>query len=80
MNYALVVDNLVMNIVLWDGVSEIEQNEGKWVACAPQVGIGWNYQKGKFIKPSDPVLTQEEQIELANEQKRELIASIVDHI
>ncbi|MEI9854579.1 hypothetical protein [Enterobacter mori] len=72
MNYTLVVDNLVMKIVLWDGVSEIEQNEGKWVACDPQVCIGWSYQKGKFIKPPEPVLTQEEQIELANEQGRNL--------
>ena len=68
----MVVDNLVMKIVLWDGVSEIEQNEGKWVACDPQVCIGWSYQKGKFIKPPEPVLTQKEQIELANEQGRNL--------
>ncbi|EMG9441125.1 tail fiber assembly protein [Escherichia coli] len=80
MNYALVVENVVANIVLWDGVSKIEQDEGKLVACAHEVGIGWGYQKGKFIKPPEPVLTQEEQIELANEQRQELIASATAHI
>lgn len=80
MNYALVVENVVANIVLWDGVSEIEQDEGKWVVCAPEVGIGWGYQKGRFIKPSEPDLTQEEQIELANKQRQEFIASATVHI
>lgn len=80
MNYALVVEDVVVNIVLWDGESEIEQNEGELVACSSEVGIGWSYQKGKFIKPPEPPLTQEEQIELANEQKQELIASAMAHI
>lgn len=58
--YAIVSDNLVVNIIMWDGLSEYETN-GNLVNISdiiPGPGIGWNYVGGKFIdnRPKTPIV------------------------
>jgi hypothetical protein len=49
--FAVVVDDLVVNVVIWDPVAAPEwaPDEGHAVACDSEVGIGWRYQAGGFI-------------------------------
>jgi hypothetical protein len=50
--YAIVIDNLVVNIVKAD--SPLEEN---WISIdglIPQPGIGWGYTGSSFISPAEP--------------------------
>lgn len=53
-NYAVVEDELVINIVLWDGKSDWSPGAGIAVPAGDDVGIGWSYKKGKFTPPPIP--------------------------
>jgi hypothetical protein len=54
MRYAIVQDTLVVNVILWDGVTLypndglIELEEGS------PVGIGWNLDNGEWVAPLEP--------------------------
>lgn len=56
MIYAIVIDNKVTNVVLWDGESNWE-HEGDAVELTDNAGIGWDYIDGKFVD-NRPVETQ----------------------
>jgi hypothetical protein len=48
--YAEIVDDKVVNVVLWDGVSHF--NTGLEIVEIPEdsyAGIGWDYVDGEFI-------------------------------
>jgi hypothetical protein len=50
-HYAIVVDGVVVNTVVWDGVSEYNP-EGLLVdltGVEPEPGIGWDYVDGVFM-------------------------------
>lgn len=51
--YALIENDEVQNIVLWDGESQFTPTEGKMVKLPESlpVDIGWSYVKNKFKKP-----------------------------
>lgn len=64
-HYGIVIDGLVVNTVVWDGVTEY--NPGgllvDFTGVEPQPGIGWDYDGKKFVD-NRPV---EEFEDLANE-------------
>lgn len=53
--YAVVKDGVVINMVVWDGVTEWQPSEGFAVPAPDYVGIGWKYEEEKFIDPNAPV-------------------------
>lgn len=54
MRYAIVVNGIVTNVVIWDGVTQWA-HEGEAVAIADMpIGIGWNYDGSVFTEPDEP--------------------------
>lgn len=55
-NYAVIVNDTVVNMVVWDGKSEWSPSEGFAVPVqdGAQVGMGWKYINGEFIDPNQP--------------------------
>lgn len=53
--YAVVKDGIVINMAVWDGVTEWQPAEGFAVPAPDYVGIGWKYEDEKFIDPNAPV-------------------------
>lgn len=59
--YALIIDNKVENIILWDGESEYEFSSS--LVLIPDglfVDIGFDYIDGEFIDPNPPAVEQTE--------------------
>lgn len=52
--YAVIVNSVVVNILLWDGESEWTPPEGFAVPAPDYVGINWRYEDGNFIDPNTP--------------------------
>lgn len=66
--YAIIRNNTVENIVLWDGVSKWDPPEGALLVKASElVDLGWTYNEGNFSKPYID-------LEQLKEEKRKLIA------
>lgn len=66
--YAVVEDNLVINIVMWDGAEEWEPEKGEAFPAPSNVGIGWGYVDGNYIAP--PPLLDE-----AGDEENQLLPS-----
>jgi hypothetical protein len=47
-SYALIKDNKVVNVILWDGESEIHYADSL-VPLTENAGIDWDYIDGKFL-------------------------------
>jgi hypothetical protein len=48
--YALVIDNKVVNVCVWDGETEWKpEEESIELPKGSPVGIGWDYIDGEFI-------------------------------
>lgn len=60
--YAVVLDGKVINVIVWDGVTEYAPDGGELVPLTGNAGIGWGYVNGEFIKPEPPDRTPEELI------------------
>ncbi|EJT7453870.1 tail fiber assembly protein, partial [Escherichia coli] len=76
-SYAVVnSDGLIINIVVWDGVTEWEPPEGTHaVRCGDNLcGIGGTYKEGVFNVPPEPEVPKEDLISQAEQQKANLIA------
>jgi hypothetical protein len=56
LKYAIVDNNKVINVVVWDSKSTWE-HEGEAVELTGSAGIGWDYIDGKFVD-NRPVETQ----------------------
>jgi len=55
MKYAIVENDEVINVTLWDGTTEWSPPEGTIaVACPDEVGPGWTYENGTFVAPPVP--------------------------
>lgn len=54
MNYAIINDSIVTNIVVWDGDDNLFESDTTVPIDDIPCGIGWKYEKGKFIKPHNP--------------------------
>lgn len=54
-------NQIVENIVLWDGVSEWAPPKDKILIDVENIrcGIGWNYENGMFIEPPRPPVIEE---------------------
>jgi hypothetical protein len=53
MHYALInSENLVVNVIVWDGVSNWSPPEGHYVICIDglDVGIGYKYINEQFVE------------------------------
>ena len=76
MNYALVKDGVVENIVLWDGEGDLFEGYVAVNIDGLGVGVGWTYDGKKFtapVEPPQPELTHEELVQQAELQKQYLI-------
>lgn len=50
--YAVVRDGAVINIAVWDGVSEWTPPEGDTaIECPDEVGIGWTRADDEWVAP-----------------------------
>ncbi|WP_312293248.1 tail fiber assembly protein [Atlantibacter hermannii] len=49
--YAVIKDGIVINIVVWDGETEWQPDEGYAVKTDGSVGIGWLYDGETFTPP-----------------------------
>jgi len=64
MDYAVVDGNgVVVNVVLWDGISQWGPPAGHIAVPLKEGGIGWSYTKGKFVPPPEPPVESDEQPE-----------------
>lgn len=53
--YAMVLDGLVENVIVWDGATDFNVSEGvQLVAAPPSVGLGWTYDGTIFAPPAEP--------------------------
>ncbi|RXF67677.1 hypothetical protein [Hansschlegelia zhihuaiae] len=52
--YAVVIDGVVDNVVLWDGEADWSPDGGDAVRCGDEVEIGWTYEGGAFRAPPRP--------------------------
>jgi hypothetical protein len=56
-NWALIENNSVVNVILWDGISPFELPSGTQAVAVPagvMVGIGYSYINGAFSAPAEP--------------------------
>lgn len=74
-SYAVVINGIVDNIVVWDGESDWKPSEGEVVPISGSVSIGWSYENGKFTPPPEPEKTHDELVEEASAKKNSLIVS-----
>lgn len=83
MQWAIIENGLVTNIVIWDGKTEWESELVRLVNIddiVPEPGIGWYYNGSIFTPPPVPEKTKEELIIEAEAKKAMLIEQANDHI
>lgn len=58
MTYAIIRNNIVENIIVWDGVSPYTPPEGTILVQTDTAGIGWTYDSatGEFTPPAEPAI------------------------
>lgn len=59
MNYAIVVNGAVVNVAICES-AEFAASQG-WIACEPEVSIGWSYDGNTFNAPIENRPSWEEQ-------------------
>lgn len=53
MRYAVLdSNNVILNIIVWDGVVPYNQEDGLLVSINDDVGIGWRYDGSSFVPPA----------------------------
>lgn len=80
--YAVIENNTVVNVVLWDGESEWSPDNGVAIPAADGVGIGWLYADGTFTAPDipEPVKSHDELVAEAEAEKRAHIDAATSRI
>ena len=80
--YAVIKNNTVVNVVLWDGESEWSPDSGVAIPVADGVGIGWLYADGVFTAPDipEPVKSHDELVAEAEAEKRARIDAATSRI
>ena len=59
--YAVILDNEIINIIVWDGVTPYTPMVGAiLVECPEGVGIGWQYDGSTYLPPVDKAAIAEE--------------------
>lgn len=70
--YAVVENGVVINVALWDGVTEWGPGVGDVIETDGTVGPGWLYSDGVFTPPAQPEPTHEEAVKSAEQTKLSL--------
>lgn len=52
-NYAIVKNNVVEGVIVWDGVSEWTPPEGTIIIETESAGIGWSWDGNSFQRPPE---------------------------
>lgn len=52
--YAVITDDVVSNVIIWDGETPLEIGVLVDLTDHPGVGIGWSYTGGQFAEPPTP--------------------------
>lgn len=80
--YAVIENNTVVNVVLWDGESEWAPDNGVAIPATDGVGIGWLYADGTFTAPAvqEPVKSHDELVIEAEADKRARIDTATSRI
>ena len=67
MNYAIIKNGIVENIVIWDGKSEWPESASA-ILSTEGMGIGWHYVNGVFSAPTptDEELAAAKQLRITN--------------
>ncbi|WP_241168450.1 tail fiber assembly protein [Escherichia coli] len=79
MTFAVIENNIVVNIIVWDGISAYEVGGDQTLiplptsGGGPAPGIGWSYINGKFIAPPRPQKSQAELIQAAEIERQRLL-------
>ena len=54
--YAILRGNEVVNVTIWDGVSEWQPDEGcTAIECPDDAGPGWTYENGEWAAPEEKI-------------------------
>lgn len=83
MNYALVKDGIVENVVIWNGNGDLFDGFETVNIDGQSAGIGWAYDGSIFTAPAEspqPELTHGELVQQAELQKQMLISQANDYI
>ena len=85
MRYAQIKDNLVINVIVWDGKTPYDPGEGiTLVKCPDTVGGGFTYDGKKFTAPApvepEPSALQGLRDELAAATSADEISAVVAQI
>jgi hypothetical protein len=73
LRYCIVCNNVVENVILWDGMQEFIGPENCQLIQHDQAGIGWLYVNGEFKEPPPEAVKKEDLIEQAMMKKQALI-------
>lgn len=80
MNYAVIKDGLILNVIIWDGVAELGYPEDIELVKVPDdvpIYIGGEYKDGQFIIPPIP---DEDIIKANTNYKASLMAQATEMI
>ncbi|BBQ83945.1 tail fiber assembly protein [Klebsiella sp. WP3-W18-ESBL-02] len=80
--YAVIKNNTVVNVVLWDGESEWSPDNGIAIPAANGVGIGWLYADGNLTAPDipEPVKSHDELVAEVESEKLARIDTATNRI
>lgn len=69
-SYLVIKDDQVVNVVLWDGVSDWVAPDNATVELAPEgVGIGWIRVNGNWVSPEPPAPPAEDPLKASARAK-----------
>ncbi|HBV4911619.1 TPA: tail fiber assembly protein [Serratia marcescens] len=77
--YAVVNKGVVINTVVWDGLTEWKADGGTAVLADASIGIGWLYDGKAFHEPPPRIVTHKELVEAA-EQRQQVLLTLVDEV
>lgn len=58
--YAVIDGGVVINLIVWDGETELPSELGTPVAATSEVSIGWGYDGKNYSSPSEPEKSQDD--------------------
>lgn len=71
--YALIKNDVVVNIIVWDGVGDMFTDFMVVNIDNELTGIGWTFDRGSFLPPPEPELTPQEHLVEAERYREGLL-------